>query len=82
MPSPNFKGKALVQNYHLLVPYHELKPVKAKSLTDKASLHDNLVVHGDNLKSAHRGRIPALLRGQPGRAAALQNLHDLPWKTT
>ena len=46
MPSLNFKGKALVQNYHLLVPYHELKPVKAKSLTDKASLHDNLVVLG------------------------------------
>jgi adenine-specific DNA-methyltransferase len=51
MPSLNFKGKALVQNFHLLVPYHELKPVKAKSLTDKASLHDNLVVHGDNLKA-------------------------------
>jgi len=51
MPAVNFKGKALVQNYHLLVPYHELRPVKAKSLTDKASLHDNLVVHGDNLKA-------------------------------
>ena len=51
MPSLNFKGKALVQNYHLLVPYHELKPVKAKSLTAKPSLHDNLVVHGDNLKA-------------------------------
>src|SRR6266496_1569252 len=51
MPSLNFKGKALVQNFHLLVPYHELKPVKAKSLTDKVSLHDNLVVHGDNLKA-------------------------------
>jgi DNA modification methylase len=51
MPSLNFKGKALVQNYHLLVPYHELKLVKSKSLTDKPSLHDNLVVHGDNLKA-------------------------------
>ncbi len=51
MPSLNFKGKALVQNYHLLVPYHELKPVKAKSLSDKVSLHDNLVIHGDNLKA-------------------------------
>ena len=49
MPSLNFKGKALVQNYHLLAPYHELKPVKAKSLSDKVSLHDNLVIHGDNL---------------------------------
>ena len=51
MPSLNFKGKALVQNFHLLVPFHELKPVKAKSLTAKPSLHDNLVVHGDNLKA-------------------------------
>src|SRR5665213_1971849 len=51
MPSLNFKGKALVQNFHLLVPYHELKLVKSKSLTPKPSLHDNLVVHGDNLKA-------------------------------
>src|SRR6266480_1497717 len=51
MPSLNFKGKALVQNFHLLVPYHELKPIKAKSVTRKVSLHDNLVVHGDNLKA-------------------------------
>jgi adenine-specific DNA-methyltransferase len=51
MPSLNFKGKGLVQNFHLLVPFHELKPVKAKSLTKKPSLHDNLVVHGDNLKA-------------------------------
>ncbi|MGH8679312.1 MAG: site-specific DNA-methyltransferase [Burkholderiales bacterium] len=51
MPSLNFKGKALVQNFHLLVPYHELKPVKSKSLTPKVSLHDSLVVHGDNLKA-------------------------------
>ena len=40
-----------MQNFHLLVPYHELKPVKAKSVTEKVSLHDNLVVHGDNLKA-------------------------------
>ena len=51
MPSLNFKGKPLVQNFHLLVPYHELKPVKSKSRTDNVSLHDNLVVHGDNLKA-------------------------------
>lgn len=51
MPSLTFKGKALVQNFHLLVPYHELKPVKSKSLTSKVSLHDNLVIHGDNLKA-------------------------------
>ena len=43
MPSLNFKGKALVQNFHLLVPYSELKPVKSKSLTDKVSLHDTMI---------------------------------------
>ncbi len=51
MPSLQFKGKALVQNHHLLVPFHELKPVKAKSLTGKVSLHDNVIIHGDNLKA-------------------------------
>ena len=35
MPSLNFKGKALVRNFHLLVPYHESKLVKSKSLTPK-----------------------------------------------
>ena len=46
-----FKGKTFVQNYHLQVKYHELVPVKSKSLTDKVSLHDNLIIHGDNLKA-------------------------------
>lgn len=44
-----FKGKQFVQNHHLVVPYHELVPRKEKSLTGKVSLHDNLVIHGDNL---------------------------------
>jgi adenine-specific DNA-methyltransferase len=47
----NFKGKAFVQNYHLQVKYHQLIPRKDKSLTSKVSLHDNLIVHGDNLKA-------------------------------
>jgi adenine-specific DNA-methyltransferase len=46
-----FKGKPFVQNHHLLVKYHELVPVKSKSLTKKVSLHDNLIIHGDNLKA-------------------------------
>ena len=33
----------------MAVPYHELTPVKAKGLSETASLHDNLIVHGDNL---------------------------------
>ncbi|MDD5223148.1 MAG: site-specific DNA-methyltransferase [bacterium] len=51
MAQLQFKGKTFVQNHHLLVKYHELIPVKAKSLTDKVSLHDNLIIHGDNLKA-------------------------------
>ncbi len=47
----NFKGRSFVQNHHLLVKYHQLIPCKDKSLTDKVSLHDNLIIHGDNLKA-------------------------------
>jgi len=45
----DFKGKAFVQNHHLTLKYHHLVPNKAASLTDKVSLHDNLIIHGDNL---------------------------------
>lgn len=31
--------------------YHELIPVKEKSLTNNVSLHANLIIHGDNLKA-------------------------------
>jgi adenine-specific DNA-methyltransferase len=49
MAQLQFKGKTFVQNHHLLVKYHELVPAKSKSLTDKVSLNDNLIIHGDNL---------------------------------
>ncbi len=49
MPTLQFKGKTFVQNHHLAVPYHELIPQPKKSMTEKCSLHDNLIVHGDNL---------------------------------
>lgn len=32
----NFKGKEIVRDYHLAVPYHELVPVEKKSLIKKA----------------------------------------------
>jgi len=51
MATLNFKGKPFVQNYHLQVKYHQLIPRKAKSITKKMSLHDNLIIHGDNLKA-------------------------------
>jgi len=50
MATLNFKGKTFVQNHHLAVKYHQLVPKKDKSLTDKVSLNDNLILHGDNLK--------------------------------
>jgi adenine-specific DNA-methyltransferase len=58
----NFKGKTFVSNYHLTVPYHQLIPKKDKSLTDKVSLSDNLIVHGDNFKA-----LKALLPNYAGK---------------
>ena len=49
MPRLSFKGKVFVENHHLAVPFHELLPVCEKGLSEKASLRDNLIVHGDNL---------------------------------
>lgn len=49
MPTLHFKGKTFVQNHHLAVKYHQLIPKKELSLTDKVSLHDNLIIQGDNL---------------------------------
>jgi adenine-specific DNA-methyltransferase len=51
MPTLHFKGKTFVQNHHLAVKYHQLIPKKELSLTDKVSLHDNLIIQGDNLKA-------------------------------
>ena len=49
MPRLQFKGKVFVENHHLAVPFHELLPVREKGLSPKASMHDNLIIHGDNL---------------------------------
>ncbi len=49
MPRLHFKGKVFVENHHLAVPFHELLPIRDKGLSEKASLRDNLIVHGDNL---------------------------------
>ena len=49
MPSLQFKGKVFVENHHLAVPFHELIPDRSRGLSAKASLHDNLLVEGDNL---------------------------------
>ncbi|MFA7253310.1 MAG: site-specific DNA-methyltransferase [Patescibacteria group bacterium] len=74
MPQIQFKGKQFVQNYHLSVKYHELIPEKEKSLTDKVSLHDNLIIHGDNLKA-----LKALLPTYAGKVKCIYI--DPPYNT-
>jgi len=69
-----FKGKPFVQNYHLTVKYHELIPKKEKSLTDKISLNDNLIINGDNLKA-----LKALLPTYAGRVKCIYI--DPPYNT-
>ena len=49
MPSLQFKGKTFVDNHHLSVPFHELRPVASKGTGKTARLRDNLIIHGDNL---------------------------------
>ena len=49
MTTLHFKGRVFVENFHLGVPYHELTPIRGKGLSKKASLHENLIVEGDNL---------------------------------
>ncbi len=71
MPSLHFKGKAFVQHHHLVVPYHELAPVKSKGTSPRASLHDNVIVHGDNLRAlkallpTHAGKVKCIYIDPP-----------------
>ena len=74
MATLDFKGKALVQNYHLTVKHHELVPKKDKSLTDKVRLDDNLIIHGDNLKA-----LKALLPTYAGKVKCIYI--DPPYNT-
>lgn len=74
MPTLQFKGKTFVQNHHLAVKYHQLVPKKKLSLTEKVSLHDNLIVQGDNLKA-----LKALLPTYAGRIKCIYI--DPPYNT-
>src|SRR5882724_4764084 len=51
VPTLQFKGKPLVQNHHLVVPFSELEAVKSLGLSKTPILHDNLIIEGDNLKA-------------------------------
>ncbi|MCB9074741.1 MAG: site-specific DNA-methyltransferase [Chitinophagales bacterium] len=74
MPTLNFKGKTFVQNHYLAVKYHQLVPKAELSLTDKVSLHDNLIVQGDNLKA-----LKALLPTYAGKVKCIYI--DPPYNT-
>lgn len=74
MPHLHFKGKTFVQNHHLAVPFHELIPVKSKGLSKKPSLHDNLILQGDNLKA-----LKALLPTYQGKVKCIYI--DPPYNT-
>ncbi len=71
MPALSFKGKAFVQHHHLVVPFHELVPVRAKGTGKTASLHDNIIVHGDNLRAlkallpTHAGKVKCIYIDPP-----------------
>ena len=71
MPTLQFKGRVFVENHHLAVPYHELKSVRSKGLSKKASLHDNLIVEGDNLAAlkallpTHHGKVKCIYIDPP-----------------
>ena len=66
-----FKGRVFVENFHLGVPYHELKPVRGKGLSKKASLHGNLIIEGDNLAAlkallpTHHGKVKCITIDPP-----------------
>lgn len=71
MATLHFKGKSIVENHHLSVPYKTLVPDAKKSLTKKISLDDNLIIHGDNLEAlksllpSHAGRIKCIYIDPP-----------------
>lgn len=74
MPTLHFKGKTFVQNHHLAVKYHQLIPQRELSLTDNVSLHDNLIIQGDNLKA-----LKALLPTYAGKVKCIYI--DPPYNT-
>ena len=74
MPTLSFKGKVFVENHHLGVPFHELQPVRSKGLSDKPSLHDNLIIEGDNLAA-----LKALLPSFQGKVKCIYI--DPPYNT-
>jgi len=74
MAKIDFLGKSIISNYHTTVEHHQLIPQPKKSVTGKISLHDNLIIHGDNLKA-----LKALLPTYSGRVKCIYI--DPPYNT-
>jgi adenine-specific DNA-methyltransferase len=81
MPTLNFLGKTYVQNHHLAVPHRQLVPkpdLSVASITNgqksTCSLHDNLIVQGDNLEA-----LKALLPTYSGKVKCIYI--DPPYNT-
>ena len=71
MPTLQFKGRVFVENHDLSVPFHELRPARSRGLSEKASLHDNLIIEGDNLAAlktllpTHQGKVKCIYIDPP-----------------
>lgn len=74
MPTLQFKGRVFVENHDLVVPFHQLRPVRPRGLSEKASLDDNLVIEGDNLAA-----LKALLPTYQGKVKCIYI--DPPYNT-
>ena len=73
MPTLQFKGKSIIWNHHMSVPYHTLEPVpELDHNTDKAN--GNIIVEGDNLVA-----LKALLPQYAGRVKCIYI--DPPYNT-
>lgn len=76
MPTLDFKGKQFVYAHHLTVPFRQLDVDAKKSVPKdgKASLDDNLIIHGDNLHA-----LKALLPKYAGKVKCIYI--DPPYNT-
>ncbi len=58
MPTIQFKGKNIIWNHHLAIPYHTLDEVPELDFTaPKAKDNGNIIIEGDNL-TALKGLLP------------------------
>ncbi len=48
MPTLQFKGKNIIWNHHLSIPYHTLDEIEKLNFKDETN-NGNLIIEGDNL---------------------------------